>query len=542
MFASLIFAFFVFSKTADAVVCDVAIAGLYDGNSKWEYTIDSSNNAVMTFKNFQGSGNTIKTQFTKTGGCWTEGEDGKSLWTRYNWMYNIDAVNFAALDLDSLTVSGADGLRNPLYTWLNGCGNTHTYTRVSQATCGSSAGDSFTSPPPSTPLSSLCSTGALGVAPYEAQAFNPIYWWSCTKPDTLDKWCSANKVSSIPISSCHVTVNPQNTKELTFVASTTGGIAPLIHNWSGAVTGTERMITKTFTESGVKTASVLVTDSYGSTSSASCSYEIAGPLSLSCKAVPSVVDLGEPITWTAESSGEYFGTFPFWSGLPPGQTYNGLNPVTVIYETAGEKNTNISALDTNFNTVSASCSAVVNFAEVVPANAQCLITSGKQTSALNEQVTMEAFSDGNMAGYSYEWTVPGKPATSGKSKIFGPVNDPAAIVGVKVKIINGSKSATVNCPDIAFVNKPSVSITPKITKEGTPCAVSWTAEGSSECRIIDDSGVQIGNSLNGYSGSGNVLAGKRVKVRCSYEVAGEAPQSLDSDYISCVKSPAVIEI
>src|SRR3989344_6275763 len=61
---------------------------------------------------------------------------------------------------------------------------------------------------------------------------------------------------------------------VTFIAFESGGTAPYYYSWSGEVSGASKSVSRTFSTTGQKTASVKITDAYGRTSNGVCDVNV----------------------------------------------------------------------------------------------------------------------------------------------------------------------------------------------------------------------------------------------------------------------------
>jgi len=93
----------------------------------------------------------------------------------------------------------------------------------------------------------------------------------------------------------------QVNQSITWIATQSGGTTPYTYLWSGDASGTNPTYTTSYPTTGQRSATVKVTDTYGcSATSSACTAEITPPpLTAKCKALPSVPQRYQSVTWSA---------------------------------------------------------------------------------------------------------------------------------------------------------------------------------------------------------------------------------------------------
>ena len=435
-----------------------------------------------------------------------------------NWLRDVDAQEFWNRGVNTWT--------RPL-----SCGNTHSYSKVLDGVCGtaSTGGQSYAV----APTENLCAKGSANTA-QEYSTDPGKWWWQCTGVGTgaVSPWCSA-PIATAPNATCSVTSNPSDPSELTFSINATGGKVPYTYDWTGAVTGTTSSITKKFTTSGTKEATVVVTDANNKTVSKVCSGN-PGNVDVSCNVSQNSVDLGENVDFWAGINGEYSSLR--WSGA-----VSGTSPrVTTSFNTTGTKTATVTVTPTNTARppVTETCSVSVHNSSN-PDSYECVVET--EDAVAGESVGLELRGPGLDNGYNVSWNINGIA-----SGLFGRnVNFTVPGFGVFIPSVTATKvgktTIAKDCSPIVNLPKPVGTVTPKIVEEDRQCTVAWEISQAATCSVINEAGGIEGSTVNSTSGSVRVDAGKNVKISCAFNDYLGNPHTTETEVLACVKKPKLIE-
>jgi hypothetical protein len=206
--------------------------------------------------------------------------------------------------------------------------------------------------------------------------------------------------------SCSVSnSNPGLNQSVTWTATASGGNGNFSYSWNGTdnLTSNTSQVTKSYSSSGSKTGTVVVT-SGGQTVTVQCSLYVQqeqnNDFNVSCIANPSNAYINNQVTWSANVNGGNGNYTYSWSGdeglsgnnQTVYKTYNntGTKYGTVTVYSNGQSrtaqcNTNVQN-QTTYNNLNVSCYAN-------PTNPR-----------VNEQVTWTANANGGNGNFSYSWT------------------------------------------------------------------------------------------------------------------------------------------
>ena len=161
------------------------------------------------------------------------------------------------------------------------------------------------------------------------------YW-----PVAVTQPLSIYSCSSSPANSARVGTN------VTWTASSTGGLPPYTYTWNDGTTDTNHSSStvRNYTIVGTKSMGLMVTDSGGQTVSRTCPlFNVISGISASCSPSPSNANTGNNVTWTATSTG---GTPPYSYTWSDTTTYtNHTSSMVINYTTGGLKFMNLSVTD-----------------------------------------------------------------------------------------------------------------------------------------------------------------------------------------------------
>ncbi len=212
-------------------------------------------------------------------------------------------------------------------------------------------------------------------------------------------------VSENPISvSC--TANPSNASvndTVTFTAHITGNASNPTYSWSGTdgISGSSSTITKSFSTTGTKTATVSVT-SGGRTASANCSTNIEqnnSSFTGSCSVSPSDPNINDFVTWRAEASGGNGNYTYSWSG----DVNDSGQVVQKRYGSSGTRSATV-AISSNGQTIYRTCSVYVRDDYDYNDNVGGYCEAYPSNPGVNQTVTFRAYGNGGNGYYTYEWS------------------------------------------------------------------------------------------------------------------------------------------
>jgi hypothetical protein len=176
-----------------------------------------------------------------------------------------------------------------------------------------------------------------------------------TQPPNTDCGCHTQPIEAV----CYA--NPASVNigsSISWVVSQlSGGNGSYAFSWSGddGLSGSGQSVQKTYTSSGNKNASVLVT-SHGESYTASCSATVVQPpppgLNGTCLANPVSALVGATITWSASATGGNNSYVYSWSG-DDGLSGNGVS-ISHIYNSVGTYNAHV-AISSGAQSIIVSC-------------------------------------------------------------------------------------------------------------------------------------------------------------------------------------------
>lgn len=192
---------------------------------------------------------------------------------------------------------------------------------------------------------------------------------------------------------------------ISWTAHASGGGGIYDFDWSGAVSGNDRVENTSYGSNGTKTAHVRVESQNGDVETATCRVYIEDDydddLEVYCTPDGSTYDVGDRITWTAHVSGGG-GDYEYdWSGT------DGLDgdsrTETVRYRNDGTKRATVRVESDNGDRESATCRIYV---EDEDDNDDLEITCSVSDTSIDEgdRVTIEVDIDGGDSPYDIEWS------------------------------------------------------------------------------------------------------------------------------------------
>jgi len=268
---------------------------------------------------------------------------------------------------------------------------------------------------------------------------------------------------------------------VTWTAVPSGSTGNYTYEWTGddGLTGTNNPLSKTYSTTGDKTATVTVT-SGTSVKSATCSTTTFDtplePLTVTCTPSDILNSAGQPITWTAVPSGGN-GIYTYnWTGTDDLAGTN--NPLPKIYNTPGVKTVTVT-VSSGASVESATCSTVtVTTPQIIPTGKSFAVTClpSDPTTSIGQPITWTAVPSGGNGDYTYSWR-----GTNDLTGVDNPVSKTYTTAGVKTATVTVSSGVYVTsstCPTItvdAPPEPPTVICLPSdpTTSIGKP--ITWTA-------------------------------------------------------------------
>lgn len=443
----------------------------------------------------------------------------------------------------SILCTGAGGTSTG--TWQ------YSYSDTSDFACPlTDPNRAYTSVPacPSNPAGKTCTTGICRVNSISAcNILTDIYTCSAASP-APSAGASATVLVTNPVAgSCSVTPTSIYTNgSATWSAVPSGGTGSYVYSWSGAdgLSGATASVSKTYTTSGVKTGSVVIT-SGGSSKSINCSNSVAvsvilsdltagvtAPLSAVAGTATTfsstIRNVGQPATgggfvnlFQRATDANGANAVDVGTGSSPNISANGsaVTSVSYVFPSAGtwymracaDKNSSESLGTVNESNENNNCSAwtavtVTN----PPLNASCRVSPS--FGYTGDTFTWVATATGGTGSYTYLWS--GTDSLSGNSASVNKTYSSAGNKSGSVAVTSGSQTVTSACINSASVTMlPSVVITatPNNIIRGGGTDITWTANSAVSC-----SGTNF-NTLGATSGSVTVspTASTTYSITCS---------------------------
>ncbi len=268
--------------------------------------------------------------------------------------------------------------------------------------------------------------------------------------------------------SCNVSKDTLKTGEtVNYAAYVWGGNGSYSYKWSGSesLSGTTKEISKSYTSTGEKIATVVVT-SGGKSVTEQCTVKVTAEptpvLNGSCFADPATAKTGDSITWRSTVSGGIGEKSYAWTGTD-GLSGTSAN-VSKSYATEGTKSATL-VITSGTQTITRTCTAEITKVEQpVALFAACGVAP--LNPMVNQEVTWSASASGGNGGHTYAWT--------GTDELTGT----GALID-KTYTATGTKTATVT---VTAANGESVTKT---------------------CEVVVGSGVPLDDVP--YTGFGDML-------------------------------------
>ncbi|MGB8815892.1 MAG: hypothetical protein WCC74_01440 [Minisyncoccia bacterium] len=293
--------------------------------------------------------------------------------------------------------------------------------------------------------------------------------------ETVTKSCNFNVVDIPPpplIVSCSGTISPSSNKTVIWGANASGGSKTSegrdnygylwwLPNAENAEITTDKFISKTYTTTGNVNATLKVY-SGDQVGNASCSVDmdsVSTPLSATCSASPSTINLGQSITWTAHPVGGA-GEYSYSWGDSEGSIGLAGQSVSRTYNSVGEKGAVVLMASTKGpvggNLAIATCSALVKDVDIPdpnatsPLSATCSLVENevRKTSDIRNSpryLNLVAYPKGGTGNYTYKWIEEGHGEIGNTSKSV-PIEKPAS--GVRdfiLEVNDGTQSTEATC-------------------------------------------------------------------------------------------------
>lgn len=215
--------------------------------------------------------------------------------------------------------------------------------------------------------------------------------------------------------SCAVTPSTTTTgNSVEWSANASGGTGSFTYSWTGTdgLSGTSRVVSKSYTASGTKTGMVTITSGNQSIER-QCSMTVqqvqVPTLTGSCAANASSARVGDTIVWTSNVSG---GNSPYtysWSG--DDSLGSNSSSVSKSYGSTGTKNATVVITSADGQSITRQCSTSITQEQTQNMTASCYANaSGVQ---IGNTVTWYSNVSGGNGNYTYSWS--GDEGLSGNS-------------------------------------------------------------------------------------------------------------------------------
>jgi hypothetical protein len=222
-----------------------------------------------------------------------------------------------------------------------------------------------------------------------------------------------------------------------WTANASGGSGNYTYNWSGAVTGNSSSVNNSYQTTGVKTATVTISDG-NQTITRNCSVNVGtAPVGLaaSCTASASVVQAGQSVTFSASAQGGT-GNFAYnWSGS---ENLSGTNQtVTKQFNNVGTASATVT-VTSGQDSITATCSVTV---QQVAVNLTGSCSGTPSTVNVGQNVTWQASASGGSGNYSYSWSGDASGTGNTVTRSYNTAGNKTATVTIS----DGTNSITRNC-------------------------------------------------------------------------------------------------
>ena len=276
---------------------------------------------------------------------------------------------------------------------------------------------------------------------------------SCAKTVTVS--CGSVVVRDIEeyedlVVSC--SANPNNIEvgeSTTWTANASGGVGSYTYSWSGtnSLSGSSRIINKSYSTEGGKTATVIVT-SGNQTAYANCSMNVEeeeeyedDDLEVTCYADDDSVETGDSIKWIAEADGGS-GSYSYsWTGT--NSLSGSSRTVTKRYTSDGEKYAKV-RVTSGGQTEYATCYADVegdNEDEDDDLEVSCY--ADDDSVETGDSIKWIAEADGGSGSYKYSWS--GTDGLDGSSRTVTERYSDEGEKKARVKVTSGGQTEYATC-------------------------------------------------------------------------------------------------
>ncbi len=301
----------------------------------------------------------------------------------------------------------------------------------------------------------------------------------------------------------------------------TGGNGNYTYSWSGtdSLSGTESLISKAYSTSGTKHATLVIT-SDGQSIARNCSTYVnplpTNDLIVSCSASASAVELNSPVTFTSNVIGGSGSNTYSWSGS---DALSGTgSSVSKTYTSAGTKTASV-IVHSGSATATANCSVVVTQTPPPPADLQGSCMANTSGSQVGDTVTWSTVGvTGGTGSFTYSWS--GDEGLSGSGSSVSKVYATSGTKNATVVISSGNQSITRNCN--TFVNP--------IPQPGAltgSCIANTSSAQIGDAIVWSTTGVTGGTGSYTYSWSGDDnLTGSSQSVSHTYGTSGNKNASV----------------
>jgi hypothetical protein len=201
------------------------------------------------------------------------------------------------------------------------------------------------------------------------------------------------------------------------------------HSLAGNPNTYGRLIDYTFTQNN--------SNDYANASGNFCTN--VEPLTISCSASPSVINVNESTSWNALASGGVGSYLYSWTGTD--SLYGSSQSVSKNYSISGTKNATVT-VTSGGQTASANCSATVNQQQIYN-NLTVSCSANPSSTDVDEYINWSANASGGTNGYTYSWT--GTDGLYGNSQATSKYYSNEGTKYGYVTVTSNGQTATASC-------------------------------------------------------------------------------------------------
>ena len=259
-----------------------------------------------------------------------------------------------------------------------------------------------------------------------------------------------------------------------FSATPSGGTGPYSYSWTigGTQVSTSQDFSYSFSSAGTYSVDVTVTDSVGSTYSASVSVTINNhPSVSSLTSSQNPTDIGNSVTFSASESGGT-GTISFKWEINGGNVGSG-SQLAYSFSSQGSFNVTVIVTDQDGQTSSSTIT------ETVYSDPSVTISSSQNPTDIGNSVTFSSSASGGNGVYAYQWYVNGAAVTGATSSTYSTTFTSTGTQEISLKITDGEgNSVTSSTLDETVNSDPAVTASESASSVDQGVNVTFTSSAS----------------------------------------------------------------